>query len=196
LRAARPVWIRKSSEVDLVHGVVEVREVVAGEEVGGQRVEDVAGGVEGAVDQGAQPTCLDALVRRVDGHEPAGVGALVCPAVLLDDLDALGDELDTVAALDLPGDHDARLGLQAPRHPRAAPDGDRQVARTVVELGREAGGPSPNGPADGLHAHHAPDDRRLLPDAEVADPLHVREVLVAGWVVRDHVGHARDPEVL
>ena len=61
-------------KVDLVYRVVQVGQAMAGEEIRGQRVEDVAGFVEGAVDQGPHPPRLYALVGRVDGHEPARRG--------------------------------------------------------------------------------------------------------------------------
>ena len=94
LRAARPAWIRKSSwkietthrrlqarplgrEVDLVDGVVQIRQAVAHEDLGRQRVEDAARRVEGAVDERPHPAGLYVLVDGVDGDEAPGVRPFV-----------------------------------------------------------------------------------------------------------------------
>ena len=76
-------------EMDLVYGVVQLRQVVAHEQLGWQWVEDAPRRVEGAVDEGPHPAGLYVLVDGVDGNEASGVRSFVAPTIFYD-LDALG----------------------------------------------------------------------------------------------------------
>ena len=77
------------------------------QDLGRQRVEDMARRFERTVDERPHPPGLDAFVDRVDRYEATGVGTVVAAQVVLYDLDALGDELYPVSALHLAGDDDA-----------------------------------------------------------------------------------------
>jgi hypothetical protein len=174
-------------EVDLVDGVVQIREVVPEQDLGWQRVEDVARRVEGAVDERPHPPGLYALVDGVYGHEPAGVRAVFPVRVVLDHLYALRDDLNPVAPLNLSRDDDPGIGQQLVQEPAPAPDRRRQVPGAVVELGGEAWGAPAYRPAHRTGAHDAGDHTRLLANAQIGDLLDVREVLVARGIVGDHV---------
>ena len=116
-------------------------------------------------------------------------------ARIIDHLDTLRRYLNTVAALDLAGRDHAHLWQQLVQEPAPAPDRHGDVSRAVVELRREARGASPDGLADGSGRDDRAEDRGALPDAQLGDPLHVGEVLVARGVVRDHVGQRGYAEV-
>src|SRR3712207_9130590 len=62
-------------------------------------------------------------------------------------------------------------------------------------VNREARVAPPDRFADGARRDDRSEDRGPLPYAQLGDPLYVRQVLVARWVVRDHVGQRGDAEV-
>jgi hypothetical protein len=142
------------------------------------------------------PASLYVLVYRVNRHEASGVRSLVrARDWVIDYLDTLGDKLDAIAPLDLTGDDHPDFWEKLVQQPGPPPHHDRQIAGAVVELGREAWGATPHGLAHGAGADHRADDGSSLPNTQVGDPLYVREVLVAGWVVRDHVGQRSQAEI-
>ena len=96
-------------EVDLVEGVVQIREPLTRQQFGGERVQDAAGRREGAVDEGPHPPRLYTPVDRIDGYEPPRVWTVVTVR-FVDDLDALGHQLNAVATLHLARDYDPGVG--------------------------------------------------------------------------------------
>jgi hypothetical protein len=78
---------------------------VAGEHRRRQRVEDTAARLESEVYQAPHPPGVDALVNRVDWHEPAGVSAVSYRRRIVYDLDIPGRKLQTVLALHLARDY-------------------------------------------------------------------------------------------
>src|SRR5829696_10394050 len=180
--------------MDLVYRVVQIGQTVAYEHIGWQGVEDASGRVEGAVDERPHPARLYTLVDGVDGHETSGVRPFVRPGII-DDLDIPRDYLNAVAALDLAGGDHPNVGEQLVQKPAPAPDRNGDVSRAVVDLSREARGATSDGFADGARRDDRAEDRGPLPHAQLGDPLHVGQVLVARWVVRDHVGQRGYAEV-
>src|ERR671921_1750899 len=127
------------------------------------------------MDERPHPPGLDVLVDGVYGDEASGVGPFVATSIL-DDLDVLRGELDAVFALDLARGDDPDFGVELVEEPASAPHRDGNVSGAVVELGREAGGASPNRPADGTGRDDRTEYRSPLPDAQFGDLLDVREI--------------------
>src|SRR5919112_1606157 len=98
-----------SGKVNLVYSVVQVGQPKASEEIRGQRIEDAPGFVEGTVDEGPHPARVYALVGRIDRHEPASVGGISYRVRIVDELQGLGRELQSVPALHLARDEDPSI---------------------------------------------------------------------------------------
>src|SRR5215207_4504608 len=159
-------------KVDLVYRVVQIRQTVTHEHIGRQRVQDAARRVEGAVDERTHPARLYTLVDGVDGDEASRVRSFVARGII-DDLDAPGDYLDAVAALDLARDYDLYFGKKLVQKPAPSPDGHRDIAGAVVELGGEPGSAAPDRLTHRAGRDDRAEDRGPFSDAQLGDPLHV-----------------------
>ena len=163
----------------------------SGSRIGGRQVLRVlgAGAVECLADRGSQTCGCQTRRQRVDGHDPPGVEHL---GVALGDLELGVVEGEPAAEpLDLAG-HDNRVARFQPALDVAPPEpGCLGGAGLVGQRGHRPLDP----PAErGFHVdvgdpHARGGDASLLDPGQVAESLHLAQVVVPAWQVEQQVAH-------
>ncbi len=177
-------------EMHVAERRVEILQTFRAHELGGRRVGDRGKPFQRPEDELPDRSRGDPLGRGVDRRDPSGVDQV--PFLAAEDLRLQVGELQA-APVPRDGARDRRLDPLAidVRRPRLVEEREVQVPGAVGDRHGDHRLPSPGRSLrDGVDAG---DDRGVLPDPQITDPLDGRSIDVAARVVSNQVPDRPDP---